>query len=240
MVIGLLGAIGSGKSAIARLFVEAGAKAVDADRLAREELARPETRDRVAGIFGPEVIGPDSAVDRRALAARAFADRASLDRLNGAIHPPVRRRIIEEVRRHRHAAGNGAAAVLVLDVPLLAESPIRAECDALVFVDAPAEVRRRRLAERGWAPGDAERRETFQTPLEDKRSLCRWTVDNGGAIEEARAQVRRVLQEIEAGEDRTGGEMRAARVEDTADRRGRSERNGRSGSRRERDGTRPG
>ncbi len=40
MVIGLLGGIGSGKSAVARLFAEAGARVVDADRLAREELER--------------------------------------------------------------------------------------------------------------------------------------------------------------------------------------------------------
>ncbi len=197
MVIGLLGAIGSGKSAVARLFAEAGATVVDADRFAREEMERPEARERIARIFGNDVLRPDGTVDRKALAARAFADAASLRELNEAVHPPVRQRIREEIRRHRGlAAARGPEGVLVLDVPLLAESPRRAECDALVFVDAPERVRAERVRERGWPDGEAKRREGFQTPLEEKREMARWTVDNSGPMERTRGEVSRVLRAI--------------------------------------------
>jgi dephospho-CoA kinase len=199
MVIGLLGGIGSGKSAVARLFAEAGASVVDADRMAREEIETPEARERVSALFGGAVLSPDGSVDRRALADRAFADRASLQRLNDVVHPPVRRRVREAVRRHRAAerSARGAARVLVLDVPLLAESPLRSECDALVFIETADAVRRARLAERGWPAGELERRESFQTPVIEKRKMARWVVDNTGSLEATRKEVGRLLNEIE-------------------------------------------
>ena len=210
MVIGLLGGIGSGKSAVARLFLDAGARSVDADQLAREALARPETAARVASRFGKGVLGPDGAVDRRALAARVFTDAQALKDLNAIVHPPVRERIREEIRKHRARARRPGepGSILVLDVALLAESPILAECDALVFVEADSGLRRSRIAARGWPPGEMERRESFQTPIEEKKRMARWTVDNSGPLEATRRDVARVLREIAAAarpEEREGG-----------------------------------
>src|SRR5437867_4754241 len=179
MVIGLLGGIGSGKSAVAALFAEAGAEVVDADRLARDVLETPAKAAEVAARFGPAVSGLDGRIDRRALADLVFADPRALDQLNAIVHPPVRERILERVRRHRAAragappgGGKPPEPVLVLDVPLLAESPLRKECDLVVFIEASEEMRRARLEARGWAPGEMERREAHQAPLAEKRALA--------------------------------------------------------------------
>ncbi len=196
MVIGLLGGIGSGKSTVARLFAEAGAEAVDADQIAREVLSTAPVKARVAERFGEWVLGPGGEVDRRALAARVFTDGAALEELNAIVHPPVRERILERIRIHR-ARERAPGGLLVLDVPLLLESPLEAECDALVFVDASPEVRRSRIAGRGWPPGELERRESFQTPVDSKRAAARWTVDNSGSLEATREAVRRVVRELE-------------------------------------------
>jgi dephospho-CoA kinase len=206
MVIGLLGGIGSGKSAVAALFAEAGAEVVDADRLAREVLETPARAAEVAARFGPSVSAPDGRIDRQALADRVFADPALLEALNAIIHPPVRERILERVRAHRGGrAGRRAGApepVLVLDVPLLAESPLRKECDLLVFVALGEEQRRARLERRGWAPGEVERREARQTPLAEKRAMADFEIDNSGPLEATRLEVARVLRM--AGDRRPG------------------------------------
>jgi dephospho-CoA kinase len=197
MVIGLLGGIGAGKSAVAALFAEAGAEVVDADRLAHQVLLEPGARDRIAARFGQRVLAPDGSVDRKALGERVFSDPQALKELNDIVHPPVLERIRERIRSHR--SGSRAASGprwLVLDVPLLAESALGAECDVLVFVEASPEARRARLRERGWPAGEMERREERQTPLSVKREMASLILDNSGTRESARAEVECVLREL--------------------------------------------
>jgi dephospho-CoA kinase len=194
MVIGLLGGIGSGKSAVARLFIEAGAEAVDADQIAGEVLATDEAKARVSGRFGPQILDPRGEVDRRKLADIVFTDRARLAELNAIVHPPVLERIRARIRSHRGA--RDAADLLVLDAPLLLESGLAKDCDAMVFVDAEPAVRRSRTAQRGWPPGEIERREALQAPLASKRAAARWIVDNSGPLEATRQAVDRIIREI--------------------------------------------
>src|SRR6185503_2708362 len=199
MVVGLLGGIGSGKSTVASLLAESGAEVVDADRLAHQVLRMPSARSRVVSRFGSGVLGPDGEVDRKRLAEVVFSDRRSLEDLNGIIHPAVIDEILARVRSHRTAErGPGTAGLLVLDVPLLSESPLGNECDALVFVDADREVRRERLRARGWDDREMERRESFQASLEDKSRMARFHIDNSGPLEETRAAVGRLLADLQA------------------------------------------
>jgi len=199
MVVGLLGGIGSGKSTVASLLAESGAEVVDADRLAHEVLRTPEGRSRVVSRFGREVLGSDGELDRKRLAAVVFADRRSLEDLNAIIHPAVLAEILARVRSHRAGARRGsgsASGLLVLDVPLLSESPLRNDCDALVFVDAEREVRQERLRARGWDSGELERRESFQAPLEEKSRMAGFRIDNSGSLEETRAAVGRLVASL--------------------------------------------
>jgi dephospho-CoA kinase len=188
MIVGILGGIGSGKSTVTRLFVELGAEAVDADRLAHEVLDSPSARQAVQEWLGEEVLLEDGKVDRQRVARAAFRTEENLKRLEKIIHPEVLRRVEVEIRRHRERArGQG---LLVLDVPLLASLPLRGECDALVFVDAKAEVRHRRAVERGLDVGEIARREGFQASLEEKRRMADFVMDNSGSLEETREQVK--------------------------------------------------
>jgi len=193
MVIGLLGGIGAGKSTVAGLFAEAGAEVVDADRLAHQVLSTPPAREKVKERFGALALGPDGRVDRRKLAERVFSDPEALRDLNAIVHPEVRERVRERVRHHR---SKETTSLLVLDVPLLAGSPLLVECDALVYVEAQPQVRQARTSGRGWPPGELERRESHQAPLEEKWKLARFTVDNSGSLEATRAEVARVLREL--------------------------------------------
>ena len=148
--------------------------------------------------MGIATLAPAGSADRKALADRVFTDPKALEALNAIVHPEVRERIRERILLHRRGrdGGAGPGSVLVLDVPLLAGSPLQAECDGWVYVEAPAALRLARIRARGWAQGEMERREAFQAPLERKKELARWIVDNSGTLEDSRRQVRRILGEI--------------------------------------------
>lgn len=193
LVIGVLGGIASGKSAVARMLAGEGGVVIDADALAREALESAEVRFRLLSEFGGSVFRPDGAVDRERLAARVFSSPEARARLEGWIHPRVRGRIragLEEAR------ANGRNPV-VLDVPLLLENDrehgLAKRCDFLVFVAADAELRDRRAVERrNWSPGEVARREKTQMPLEQKESMARYVIRNEADLEALAVRVREV------------------------------------------------
>src|SRR5690606_26521710 len=87
--------------------------------------------------------------------------------------------------------------VVVLDVPLLLESPLDARCDARVFVDTPLDVREERVrATRGWSPEELARREKNQVPIERKRAAAEYRMDNADSLESVRARVGAIHEEL--------------------------------------------
>jgi dephospho-CoA kinase len=195
MVVGVLGGIGSGKSTVTGMFVELGAKALSADQVAHEALQEPEVRQALVAFLGRAVLEEDGSVDRARVARRVFDDPEALKSLEALVHPRVRERMEREIRAHVARPGHG---MLILDVPLLLESPLRRHCDAIVFVDAPLEVRRSRTRERGWEPGEVDRRERHQASLEKKREAAEFIIDNGGSLDATRAQVKACFQTLSA------------------------------------------
>jgi dephospho-CoA kinase len=170
------------------MFVELGAEAVDADRLAHQVLDSPSARRAVLEWLGEEVLLEDGNLDRRRVARAVFSSKENLKRLEEIIHPEVLRRVEEEIRRHREDARG--REMLVLDVPLLASLPLREECDALVYVEARAELRHRRAEGRGLDAQEVRRRESFQASLEVKKRMADFVIENSGSLEETREQVR--------------------------------------------------
>jgi dephospho-CoA kinase len=193
IIAGILGSVGAGKSTVCRLFAEKGARVLDADAMAHAVLAEPEVREEIRAAFGRGVLFEDGSVDRKALADLVFADPAALGKLEKLVHPKVRLRIEEEVRRFRAREERGFE-LLVLDVPLLATSPLKEHCDELVFVEATPERRRERVRERGWTPEELERRERAQPSAAEKRRLATHIVENDGSIESTRHQVHRLYE----------------------------------------------
>ncbi len=188
-VVGLIGGIGSGKSTVASLFGELGATVWNADTVVHELLDRPHVRRNLVRMWG-EGIAPRGRIDRAALAGIAFRDAASVRRLNAVVHPHVRRAL-------RRAIASCRRSVLVLDAPLLLEAGGATRCDRIVFVEAPKEIRLRRLKTRGWGPAELRRRERFQWPLAQKRKWADFIVQNGGSRAAAARQVRSLLRDLE-------------------------------------------
>ncbi|HEX5631715.1 MAG TPA: dephospho-CoA kinase, partial [Gemmatimonadales bacterium] len=176
--VALTGNVASGKSTVAALFAAWGATVIDADALVHE-LQRPGTGvyEAIVRRFGHRIVGPRGLLDRDALRARVLADPDARRDLEAIVHPAVARRREELVADARRRG----APVVVSDIPLLFEALDPAAFDAVVLVDAPAAVRRRRLVEeRGLDPAEAERLMAAQLPSAAKRARSTWVIDNDG------------------------------------------------------------
>lgn len=193
-IIGLCGGIGAGKTWVARELQQQGARVIDSDAIGREVLARPDVLAELKRWWGDAVVTADGSPDRRRIAEIAFGDAACRKRLEGLIHPLIARQraaMILEVQN------NPAVTAIVIDSPLLLESNLDRECDAVVFVDAgePRRVARLR-AERGWTVEDVRRRERWQLPVVEKRSRADFVVKNDGPGETLGSQVAEILHAI--------------------------------------------
>jgi dephospho-CoA kinase len=183
--VGLTGGIGAGKSTVANRLAEHGAVLVDSDRVARE-VVEPGTEGlaRLVEEFGPEILAADGSLDRPVLAAKAFADDESRRRLNAIVHPLVGARTGELM------AAAAPDAVIVHDIPLLVEGGLATAYHLVVVVDAPVEVRVRRLVSaRGMAEADARARIRAQAGDEQRRAVADVWLDNGGAEDAVLADV---------------------------------------------------
>jgi dephospho-CoA kinase len=180
----LTGGIGSGKSEVSRRLVARGAVLVDADAVAREVVA-PGTPGLAAVVaeFGERVLLPDGSLDRDRLGSIVFADEERLKALNAIVHPLVghrMRELVEDAPRE---------AIVVYDVPLLAENGLAGEYDVVVVVDAPVEDQLRRLtARRGMTEEAARARIAAQATREQRRAVADRIIDNSGSLEALDAQ----------------------------------------------------
>ncbi len=136
--IGLTGGIGSGKSAVASVFQELGAVVVDADAISRAAAASNGAAiPEIATEFGPEFIGQDGALNRQKMREVAFKDFAAKKKLEGILHPLVRREMLTQAKL---AASRGALCV-VFDIPLLVESGTwRNALNSVLVVDCTVET----------------------------------------------------------------------------------------------------
>ncbi|KJS53803.1 dephospho-CoA kinase [Streptomyces rubellomurinus subsp. indigoferus] len=190
--IGLTGGIGAGKSEVSRLFAARGAVIVDSDVIAREVVA-PGTAGlaAVTAEFGPRVLRADGSLDRPALGAIVFADPERLKALNAIVHPLVRERSAEL------EAAAAPDAVVVHDVPLLAENGLAPLYDLIVVVDADDRVRLDRLVRlRGMAEEEALARMAAQATRADRLAIADLVIENSGPLEALAPRVDEVWAEL--------------------------------------------
>jgi len=197
LLVGLTGGIGTGKSTVAAMLAARGAVVIDADRLAREVVEPGEpTLARIVQEFGPEVLGPDGRLDRKALGALVFADPARRRRLEALTHPPIRARLDARLEALARAGFRG---VVVVDAPLLVESGLHRAMDRLVVVTADEATQLARLMARdGLDRAEALRRIRSQMPLAAKARLADHVIDNSGDRAATEAQVERLWAALEA------------------------------------------
>jgi dephospho-CoA kinase len=193
--IGLTGNVGAGKSTVVTLFASWGATVIDTDILAREGVQPGSPAlERIREEFGEEVISDDGGLDRPAMRRIAFADAEAREKLESILHPAIRARYGElateaEVRGDR---------IVIGVVPLLFETGMHYDFDAVLVVDAPAAVRIERLVnKRGLTPDEARAVADAQMPAGEKRERADLIIDNDSDITTLERRAWETWKEIE-------------------------------------------
>ncbi|MCY7402333.1 MAG: dephospho-CoA kinase [Nocardioides sp.] len=192
MRVGLTGGVASGKSTVSAILVELGAVLIDADVLAREVVAGGTPGlEAVVAEFGTELLTDDGELDRPAMGALVFNDADARRRLEAIVHPLVFERIVAL------EAQAPEDAVVVHDIPLLAESGRADTFDAVLVVHAPHEVQvDRMIQDRGWTRDEAEARIAAQASSEERLALATHVIDNTGSTDDLRRRVASVYASL--------------------------------------------
>ncbi len=193
-IVGLTGGIGSGKSTVLAMLAERGAIVIDADAIVHE-LQEPGTEvfQKMVEAFGEDIVGPDGRLDRPKVASIVFSDEASRKQLNEIVHPAVGTVVAERM-------ANAGDSIVVIDVPLMAESPPRPERTYrdVIVVDASPETQLERLTGRGMDESDAKARMAAQASREDRLKIADHVIDNNGDIQSLGRQVDELWAKLEA------------------------------------------
>jgi dephospho-CoA kinase len=195
-MIGVVGGIGSGKSAVANwVAAHANVSVIDADKLGHDALKSAIVKEALLQRFGFGIFGADGFINRTALAKQVFGDSpeqlAARQDLERIVHPEIGRRISEEVAL---ATTKGRIAVL-LDAAILLEAGWRQLCDLVVFVDTPDVIRLSRVQQnRNWTEDELRRREASQFSLDRKRLEADFVITNDRDLEYAGRQVLELLR----------------------------------------------
>jgi dephospho-CoA kinase len=186
-VIGLTGGIGSGKSTVAQMLQQKGAKLLSADAVGHEvyEPGRPAYQE-IVDAFGPDIVGADGKIDRKVLGPIAFADPEQLRRLNDITHP----RMKELMREKLEAERAGGARIAVLEAALLFDAGWDDLTDEVWVTVTPAEVAAKRTAERsGISVAEALSRIRSQMSNEERIARSQVVIDTDCGLAETEAQV---------------------------------------------------
>jgi dephospho-CoA kinase len=196
IIIGLVGGVASGKSAVAAALAQRGAVVFDADKVGHQVLQEPKIRDQLVNRWGRDILDQGGQIARPAVAARVFggSEAAAAQRrwLEELVHPRIRERIVAEIAR----LPDQSVPAVVIDAALLFESGWNDACQIVVFVDAPREARLKRALTRGWTPEEFSRREAAQMPIEEKRQLSSHVIDNSGSLADLHANVAQFWNEV--------------------------------------------
>lgn len=188
LVVVLTGGVASGKTAVSDHLAELGVPVMDTDVIARE-VVRPGEPGlaQIVETFGRDVLDANGELDRRKLRREIFSDEKKRRRLEGILHPLIEARTRERIRK----AADHAYVVVV--VPLLVETGVFGDADAVVVVDVPERLQIERLMERDDMTADqAQAMLDAQAGRDERLAIADFVIDNSGARDRLRKEVERL------------------------------------------------
>jgi dephospho-CoA kinase len=195
LVIGVTGSIATGKTTVAGMLEELGAKTIDFDVLSRVvvEPGKPAYEDILA-FFGKQVLNKDKTLSREKLREIVFRDLEKKKKLESFQHPRIGEEFVKLVEQY---AGEEPCAIIQAVVPLLVEVNMQPIFHHVLMVYATAEEQKRRLIERdGLSEEMAMNMINSQISVEEKKGYCDLVVDNSGSLDETRKQVEAIWKKL--------------------------------------------
>lgn len=194
-VIGITGGIASGKSALTEFLKPEAVAIVDADEIARAVITPGKPPyDALVGRFGPTILDADGNINRPVLRDLVFADASNVELINRLTHPEI----IKLIREKLHDLAGTAAPgdIVLLRVPLMAETGLASQADLVVAVTAEEKTRIDRIVgRRGLNETDARRVIAAQASDADRTKIADIVIKNDGSLTELGEEARAVLTE---------------------------------------------
>ncbi len=184
----LTGGIATGKSTVANLLKLHGFSIIDADKIAHKVL--DQNANKIAELFGESFV-EDGSVDRKALGKLIFSDKDAKKRLEALLHPQIREEIKAQAKLFEEKG-----LPYIVDIPLFFETK-GYEIDEVLVVYATPAMQKMRLIEReGYSEDEADSRINAQLPIDEKRDLASFVIDNTKDLRHLQREVERFLEYI--------------------------------------------
>ena len=194
-IIGLTGNIASGKTEVAKIFKELGAKIIDADKIAREVVEPGEPAwQEIVEEFGSDILNRDRSINRKKLGEIIFNDDRRREQLNRITHPRIMTKIKETIDHYKKEN----VRLVIIEAALIVErGGLLNVIDDLIVVSADAETQVERIMTRdGLHRDEALSRMKTQMQISEKTKHAAYIIDNSGSLEETRKQVQEIWTEM--------------------------------------------
>ena len=179
MVLGITGIPGTGKSTVAELFGNCGAKIISADKIGHELLqSNSEIRREIIKYFGNGILNKKNEIDRRILGGMVFDDAAARCKLNDIVHPKLLQKLKGNINKQKKKKN---AKIIVVDAALLFEWGIADWFDFIFVVSAPRKIIINRLAYKGFAEREVIKMIQSQWSQKLKEELADFVIVNTGS-----------------------------------------------------------
>lgn len=188
-IIGLTGGIGSGKTTVAKMFMEKGVPVYIADDKAKKVMESQMIIEQIKNAFGGEVIS-NKSVDRVKLAQIVFNKPDKLEILNKIIHPAVQKNFKEWLKL------NESAPFVMKEAAILFETGGYKQCDKIITVVAPKIIRLERVIRRDKVDEiSVQQRMNNQWTDEKKIELSDFVIENID-LEQTKIQVENIFKKL--------------------------------------------
>ena len=197
LIVGLTGGIVGGKSTVASMFRDLGAKIIDADILGHSVILpyKPAWK-KIIKLFGEDILGNDLTIDREKLGKIVFADQAFLKKLNEMTHPEIIKLIKKEINMARNKTHN-QEKILVIDAALIYEAKIDKIMDKIIVVYIDEDEQIKRLIKRNnLSKDEASQRVKSQIPMKEKIKMADYVIDNNDTLDKTKEQVETIWQSL--------------------------------------------
>ena len=187
-IIGLTGNIASGKSLVASMLENYGAKVIDVDDIAKKIVEPGEpTWDKIVENFGKDILNPDNTLNRKALGDVIFNDEEKRKKLNDITHPVIIQTARDKVEQYKR----DNAQVVIIEAALIVEKGgLKDLIEKLIVVSSDKESQIDRLRSRNeLSMEEALSRINSQMPTTEKIKHADYIIDNSGTVDDTEKQV---------------------------------------------------
>lgn len=141
-IIGLTGGIGSGKSTVANYIASKGIPVYIADEEAKKIMERDDVKQKIQNLFTESILNSDNSLNRKKIAEFVFNNPDKLKELNAIVHPEVQLHFKNWLKEHKNHP------FIIKEVAILFETGGNKQCDKVILITAPEELRIERAMKR--------------------------------------------------------------------------------------------